>query len=627
VTLLQQFFTEQSGFEVPNRTAAAQQLFCISCVYENQATLLGTYLEPEGAVIAAVDRTYGWNPHALVCISGVNRYFIIVEGTLDVGQTFGQGAPVNLSQYYHGGPGGVGAFWWDVYIDAIKPVFAQLPLDNPDTLYYFCGHSLGGAVATIGAYELATMIDPSRVQLISFGQPRTFTKGVTQPGPKVHIRYWSALDFVPNYPGTGNGWILADILTPSSWFPGLQQWTHFGASAPLAADGTFAPEPTQVAPMPPGVSMGSVIEHGLTNYTGRILAGIQETTKDPVGIDAAGRAFDVLNIAHPGIAPDLDVLQLHETPLIQTLIEARIGGSTYQQTSPSGGGAVATIKHTWLFFDQVGATWTETYWITATSARSSFANLTLDIINKRLAFLWQGNKLRSIRASEYQGNRTVWTQIYNLGGTGLGIKGGGQPEVTEVACVYNLVGLSGGQRKIWFRGLDNAAVGRDGQSGNDVLAAVTRTNIGTWLSACQTLGYAIRWRSKPNIANNTDVRFVVGVTSAPNAQTTLSVSSATGYAVGNIVNLSLFNPKDLPRLNGLYQIVAINGNVITINYQTPVNATFPNASGHIRLILANDLSTIDPVNSVFDHFGGRQTKEDFTRSRGASRAKRLRLSL
>lgn len=284
------------------------------------------------------------------------------------------------------------------------------------------------------------------------------------------------------------------------------------------------------------------------------------------------------------------------------------------------------IKHTWIFFDSVGARWDEEYWCNASSARTSLGPLEPAVINKRLAFLHPTCKLRMIQAAEYQGNRTTWERIYNLGGLPMADPTVG-PDLTASAIYWRLVGTNGGRRFVAFRGLPDNAIARNPVSGFAVVGDLVRPLIEAWVVQAAALGYGINFRKRKSVADNTDTRLVINVDGTDAAGSLLvTLDSVAGYNNGDRVRLAGFDPKQFNGLDGEYYITNVSDTTFNIAYTPPSMTNFGNVGATARRIVQEAISVINPNTkySNFSHFNQHQTKSDFTRTRGARRAKRIR---
>ena len=102
-------------------------------------------------------------------------------------------------------------FFYLIAVDAIWPQIELLlgPIIG-DFEYRLSGHSLGGAVAHLLARELVQRVGSSRVQLLTFGEPRAYASdGDLTYSPLVHWRYDRSGDLVTSLPPTWGRWAIA----------------------------------------------------------------------------------------------------------------------------------------------------------------------------------------------------------------------------------------------------------------------------------------------------------------------------------------------------------------------------------------------------------------------------------
>lgn len=610
------------------RKAIAQAIAIASAVYQDRRETLDSWLSPEAEVILWY-RTERWfRPCAAIIRQAPFLYYLAVEGTMGFTQASWQGGPMNALSSATEDGWSIGAFYREIASELMNVFEQYIPTNINTTEIIISGHSLGGALAMDLARRFMSRTEVNRVSLVTLGQPKTIAEGFQGFLPGRYLRVYSNNDLVTQYPGNSNSWILSQLATPSSWVPAFNRWEHFGEALPLNYVGQFGPNPNPIGPIPTGVRVGDWVEHGMLNYISRVRAfEMGQATPDPVVRSAINLAVSVLDGDPANRIGGPFITQMGLPPNAEAALAQRIGAWWLPLNEVSGGG-MAVVKHVWQFFDQRGANWSETYYVQATSANTSLALLTEAFTSTRLNLLYTGNMLRSVRATEVGGARTTAYKILNLAGV-AGIKAQADtPDVTSTAAVYDLRGALGGSRKIWIRGLWDEDVERSPLNGMDRPSARLRQSAETWFKACKDAGYSIQYRSKPGQGANTDYRTVQGVDgTAGSGVSLLTINDPTGYVKGDRVTISLFDSKQLPRINGEFTVLMVVGTSIGIAYRTPGNLNYAEAGGRMRRIVMQNLATIDPALATFDHFGSRQTKSDFTRSRGSRRAARTRLSV
>jgi len=284
---------------------------------------------------------------------------------------------------------------------------------------------------------------------------------------------------------------------------------------------------------------------------------------------------------------------------------------------------VASIfKVVWEFAESNGSTFEEQYWVQAddvVQASKIFTNLR----TARLGLLHPLNTWQRIRASDPTANRV--TAVNNLGLSGQ-FPTANSPLPVGASIVCALQGASGGSRKLWMRGSDSSVYLRDKTSGRDIVSPQLKGLLDGLFRALALNSYGIR-RLKPRdnlVLPNFKVSSVDGTTN--DGQAKLTLERAPGWPVPSRVVLGSFSKKDLPALNGHFSVLNVVNNVITIPYQTPNAQKVDTTTGYARLEQYYNLSVFDPNGCAFDHFGTRTSKNPSSRSRGARRAARLRLS-
>ncbi|CAD5225834.1 unnamed protein product [Bursaphelenchus xylophilus] len=105
--------------------------------------------------------------------------------------------------------GNVSEYFYSVYRSILDTGLArevlQLRHDHPDYDIIVTGHSLGGAMASIAAFDLVTFakVDAEKVKLVTFGQPRTGDREFAEVHDELiphAYRITHARDVVPHVP-------------------------------------------------------------------------------------------------------------------------------------------------------------------------------------------------------------------------------------------------------------------------------------------------------------------------------------------------------------------------------------------------------------------------------------------
>lgn len=287
---------------------------------------------------------------------------------------------------------------------------------------------------------------------------------------------------------------------------------------------------------------------------------------------------------------------------------------------------MADIKHTWIFFGPRSEQWSETWYVIAPSARESLNIYGNALLNSRLAFLHPQCSLRMIRAANVNGLRDTDQYLLNLPGqrTVPADAAGGSIDVTAVTAIWELQGISGSRRKIFFRGLADDDVKRSLVNGQDNPPATLLDPVKAFLEKASANNFSLRSRQGPE-APNAGYRLASGVDGSNNpGRSVVGVENTVGLAIGDRVTLSSFNEKNLPGINAEFTILSQAPLSITIGYSTPGFQNFPGVTGRVRKVAWNPLDRVSPAECAFDRYGTRQTKASFFGSRGAKFAQRRR---
>lgn len=196
------------------------------------------------------------------------------------------------------------------------------------------------------------------------------------------------------------------------------------------------------------------------------------------------------------------------------------------------------------------------------------------------------------------------------------------PSQTSLVC--QLVGTSGGSRKLWLRGLPAYLVNNTTTSGTPIFGAGTLQAVKEYISSLAERGYGIRTLIKTS-------RFYVSA-AAPGPTPTLTVLTYTvpqgvappTFAAGQNLIIAGADKKTLPGLHGTFTVLNTGANTVTIRYQLPNNAAPTSGLGYLRQALYNNVSVFDPALSGPAYWGAHDTRVFLLRSRGAKRADRIR---
>jgi hypothetical protein len=286
-----------------------------------------------------------------------------------------------------------------------------------------------------------------------------------------------------------------------------------------------------------------------------------------------------------------------------------------------------TFRVVWEFIEANGSGFNEVYYVDGANAASAVGISDLLRI-ARLNLLHTSNKWQRIRASQVDQQRV--TAQNNLSQFGLSVDTAG-PVPTGAAAVCALVGQAGGQRKLWLRGVGASSFMRNASSGADQPPAFFLQKLTQFFAGLQNDLLGIR-RLMPTAPPGGGVLSKIKiVTVAPNARPGLAditLAAAPGYPFPSRVLIGGASKKDLPSLNGHWQLVAAPvGALVTIPYQTPGNMTINGGNAYMRQESYFATSVFNAAGCGFDHYGTHTSRVPLFRSRGARRAARLRSAL
>lgn len=282
-----------------------------------------------------------------------------------------------------------------------------------------------------------------------------------------------------------------------------------------------------------------------------------------------------------------------------------------------------TYRIVWEYTENNGAGFNEVYYKDAADIASAL-KVDENLIGSRLFMMHPLNTLLRIRVSDTTALRKTGTQPLKLTGNYGGDSG---PVAVGDAAVFALSSAAGGTRKLWMRGCPDSYIQRDPKTGIDAPPAFFQKLQFTWFTALEASGYGIRrlTPSAPGPLQKAKILSVDGT--AKDGTSKLTFANAPGYPVPSQIVIGNASKKDLPGLNGTYSVLAVNGAIVTIPYQTPLGALIVTSTATARQAVYQATAVFSAALCAFDHNGTRTSRNPLSRSRGARRAARLRLSL
>lgn len=287
---------------------------------------------------------------------------------------------------------------------------------------------------------------------------------------------------------------------------------------------------------------------------------------------------------------------------------------------------MATFRVVWEFIEANGSGFNEVYYQDIPNLATIIVSNNL--LNARLALLHTTNKFQRVRYSQVDQQRVTKTLGVALPGQSVDNNG---PVPTGAAAVLQLSGAAGGQRKLWLRGIGNSSYQRDPISGVDAPPAFFLQKLTTFFNALAQEGYGIRRltpAAQPGQGALSRIKLVTVAPSMSPGIATVTLAAAPGYPFPGRVVIGGANKKDLPAINGHWQLTSPPvGAAVTIPYQTPANMTVNGGNAYMRQEVYQATSVMSASGCAFDHFGTRTSRVPLFRSRGARRAARLRTAL
>jgi hypothetical protein len=293
---------------------------------------------------------------------------------------------------------------------------------------------------------------------------------------------------------------------------------------------------------------------------------------------------------------------------------------------------MSLFRQTWAFAGPQGTTWEEVYDVDSADDLSALPDNGPGVVANRMALAHPTVSLQHISNRDLQ-DRSVppFQRAYNRVGTAEA--GAGTPANANEAAVINLVcvnptGTKVASRKLWMRGLSEAAVSRNATSGADVLSADFVDNLNRWFtSLAGTTEGPRRYGMLPRTRASWEgphfrykISSVLG--NAVSDETTLVLEDNPAYEKGDLIQVNDTNRKILPGLRGPFTVVAQGVGGPVIRYRCAQNNPAP--SGYVYEILKPEFLAVSRTRSGFAFLGARDTKKPVTRSRGRRSAVRLR---
>jgi len=282
--------------------------------------------------------------------------------------------------------------------------------------------------------------------------------------------------------------------------------------------------------------------------------------------------------------------------------------------------ATAVYKEVWTFSGSNGR-WTEV-WYVARTAGPQTNPVPMSVISARLVLSPPAYQLEKIRISDVVNPRITGQQDVNMPGS--------RPVTTlnlpsDSAAVYGVGSTVNGARRQWrLRGLSSADLSLSPTFPKGFESPSLQRNVKAFIFVLASNGYVIYNREtpkelayKPPRATKADGSIIPGLT-------TITLSAPLTLIAGDRIRIRKANKKDLPGLNGAYDVTPATSATWVISYSTPENQSVNMTTGDAVIERFHSDSVIDPALTRFLFWGSRQTKNAATGSRGRPYARRAR---
>lgn len=220
-------------------------------------------------------------PPSWALIRQGNNLYLMITGTVNIQQVAGDIVGV-FSTDYNGGQCAAHRFFLASWATLKTQITPSLPADWTNCDMHFFGHSLGGAIAHLGALEWARDNPGIYVEVIRLACPKSLTQGYSSPDVPVswfHVSFSG--DPITFLPPAG----LLPVLPLNVIYFGIAaSWTHYGKGYTIDVNGSLTPTPASSwdrSPTP-GESLGGNTTHRIATYMQAAESGLQQL---PPGLD------------------------------------------------------------------------------------------------------------------------------------------------------------------------------------------------------------------------------------------------------------------------------------------------------------------------------------------------------
>lgn len=273
-----------------------------------------------------------------------------------------------------------------------------------------------------------------------------------------------------------------------------------------------------------------------------------------------------------------------------------------------------------------GGRWSEVYY-RAKATLAEAANFTPLTIDRRLAILNNVSTWTKVRVSQVGAPRITTTVTINR----IGLPGfsTSAPENTGESHVIVLASSARpATRRLWLRGLYTGNQFRNSLTGNWELGPLANARINSWVNQLGSANFsgAILARKPAGVDGIINRNIVQIDGTAADGTSIITLDGDALVLAGGQLAISGVSDRRLPGLAGSFTVLASATPNYTINYAVPTNAVIIPTRGTVRKLEYYEDALIDRDISGWAYGGVRQTKNDFTGSRGAFRKQNTRKS-
>jgi pimeloyl-ACP methyl ester carboxylesterase len=380
--------------------------------------------------------------------SGVNSLFHGVASVAGgVGELYSPGVLVH-------------SFFYSAYNLYVKPhLDALVGTPGPGVKFHFCGHSYGGALAFLAGIDYKARYGGGRVEVLTFGQPRVFTRDFTDPGFR-YTRLAFFLDPIAQLPpvtiGLNYGATVGLPVVPNIW-------THFGTGKGIVLNGTISDFPNVVTVVDSynlGVYSASGQWHRYDNYWQAIRAANSPslfntapwTTFSNTVVNQQVPLDQLPNQAMPPNSAFLDPGKVNRVyfggqnivqpnqPMNFVILDPVFSAPSLNNGSVpqpiSGGSGVADLYQIEVFYNAFGNTFRERYCCNATGALAAL-KFGVNDLDPFLTWRPPGTVIEYMKASLISNPRQGTTKI--LHGSKTNFATSNRKGVTQDCALVNML--------------------------------------------------------------------------------------------------------------------------------------------------------------------------------------------